>query len=86
MGIFMCLEYRFCKSVNSNRKSSIVQLGGQLICDNNDDFNSGQNGENLGGQLICDNNDDFNSGQNGENRQPLTTIELKKKRRMTHGR
>ena len=46
MGIFMCLEYRFCKSVNSNRKSSIVQLGGQLICDNNDDFNSGQNGEN----------------------------------------
>ena len=65
MGIFMCLEYRFCKSVNSNRKSSIVQLGGQLICDNNDDFNS---------------------GQNGENRQPLTTIELKKKRRMTHGR
>ena len=65
MGIFMCLEYRFCKSVNSNRKSSIVQLGGQLICDNNDDFNS---------------------GQNGENRQPLTTIELKKKQRMTHGR
>jgi len=40
----------------------------------------------LGGQLICDNNDDFNSGQNGENRQPLTTIELKKKQRMTHGR
>jgi hypothetical protein len=47
------------------RKSSIVQLDGQPICDNNDDFNS---------------------GQNGENRQPLTTIELKKKQRMTHGR
>ena len=32
MGIFMCLEYRFCKSVNSNSIHDTVPFLGQLIC------------------------------------------------------